>query len=73
MIFWIIFDKYYKVNLNKNNNDYYLIDELINKWNKNKCLIFDKSENIFIFFKLILVCLSPFIIHLHCLLRAMCI
>lgn len=62
MIFWIIFDKYYKVNLNKNNNDYYLIDELINKWNKNKCLIFDKSENIFIFFKLILVCLSPFII-----------
>ena len=61
-IFWIIFDKYYKNNMNKTNNDYYLIDELLNKWNKNKCLIFDKKENIYIFLKLLLTCFSPLII-----------
>ena len=60
--FWILFDKYYKKNLNKNTNDYYLIDELLNKWNKNKCLIFDKKENIYIFFKSLFICFSPIIL-----------
>ena len=59
IIFWIIFDKYYKNNLNKTSNDYYLIDELLNKWNKNKCFIFDKKENIYIFIKVLFTCVSP--------------
>ena len=61
--FWIMFDKYYKKNLNKNSNDYYLIDELLNKWNKNKCLIFDKKENIYIFFKSAFICFFPITIY----------
>ena len=61
IIFWIILDKYYKINLNKDNNDYYIIDELLNKWNKNKCLMFDRKENMYIFLKILFVCLSPFI------------
>ena len=59
IIFWIIFDKYYKNNLNKTSNDYYLIDELLNKWNKNKCFIFDKKENIYIFNRTLFICVSP--------------
>ena len=62
IIFWIVFDKYYKINLSENNNNYYLIDELLNKWNKNKCLLFDKKENIYIFLKAIVFCLSPLIV-----------
>ena len=62
ILFWIIFDKYYKNNLNKSNNDYYLIDELLNRWNKNKCYIFDKKENAYIFFKAVFVCFWPLII-----------
>ena len=62
LIFWILFDKYYKKSLNKNTNDYYLIDELLNKWNKNKCLIFDKKENIYIFIKSLFICFSPIIL-----------
>ena len=59
ILFWIIFDKYYKNNLNKTSNDYYLIDELLNKWNKNKCFIFDKKENIYIFIRTLFICVSP--------------
>ena len=62
IIFWNIFDKYYKNNMNNPNNDYYLIDELLNKWNKNKCFILDKKENVYIFIKFLLVCLSPIFI-----------
>ena len=62
ILFWIIFDKYYKNNLNKTSNDYYLIDELLNKWNKNKCFIFDKKENIYIFMRTLFICVSPLII-----------
>ena len=47
--------------MSENNNNYFLIDELLNKWNKNKCLLFDKKENIYIFLKAIVFCLSPLI------------
>ena len=42
-----------------NNNDYYLIDELINNWNKNKCFLFHKKSNLFIIIKIIVVCSLP--------------
>ena len=48
ILFWIIFDKYYKNNLNETSNDYYLIDELLNKWSKIKALFLIKKK-IFIF------------------------
>ena len=61
-IFWFLSDKYYKKNISSLNNDYYLIDELINNWNKNKCYLFQKKENIFKIFKLIIICISPIIL-----------
>ena len=61
-LFWSLTDKYYKGNLDKSNNDYYLIDELINNWNKNKCFIFDKKSNIFVIIKAIFLCSSPLLL-----------
>lgn len=61
-IFWFLSDKYYKKNINKTNNDYYLIDELINNWNKNKIFLFQKKENIIKITKSIILCLSPIIL-----------
>ena len=61
-LFWSLTDKYYKGNLDKSNNDYYLIDELINNWNKNKCFIFDKKSNIFVVIKTIFLCSSPLLL-----------
>ena len=59
-LFWSFSDKYYKKNMNKlNNNDYYLIDELINNWNKNKCFLFHKKSNLFTIIKTIVVCSLP--------------
>ena len=65
-LFWSFSDKYYKKNMNKiNNNDYYLIDELINNWNKNKCFLFIKKSNLFIIIKIIVVCSLPLSIFLY--------
>jgi hypothetical protein len=58
-IFWFLSDKYYKKNISNLNNDYYLIDELINNWNRNKCYLFQKKENVVKNFKSIAVCISP--------------
>lgn len=61
-LFWYFSDKYYKKNMDKLNNDYYLIDELINTWNKNKCFLFHKKGNILNIIKYIIICVSPMII-----------
>lgn len=61
-IFWFLSDKYYKKNISNINNDYYLIDELINNWNRNKCYLFQKKENVLKNFKSIVVCISPLLL-----------
>ena len=48
--------------MDNSNNDYYLIDELINNWNKNKCFLFQKRINIFKIIEYIIICLSPAIL-----------
>ena len=58
-IFWCLFDKYYKKNMDRLNNDYYLIDELINNWNKNKILLFQNKKNIYLLILLGIISLSP--------------
>lgn len=61
-LFWHLSDKYYKRNMSIANNDYYLIDELINNWNKNKNLFFQKKGNIIKIIKSFIICLSPIIL-----------
>ena len=61
LLFWYYLDKNYKANIDKLNNDYFLIDELINTWNKNKCYFFQK-KNIIKLIKLTFICGWPFII-----------
>ena len=63
ILFWSLTDKYYKKNLDKLNNDYYLIDELINNWNKNKSFLLEKKSNILIIIKSIFTCISPSLIY----------
>ena len=61
LLFWYYLDKNYKINIDKLNNDYFLIDELINTWNKNKCYFFQK-KNIIKLIQLFFICGSPLII-----------
>jgi len=61
-LFWIILDKYYKINIDKINNDYYLIDELINNWNKYNCILFKEKGNILKLIITIIIIISPIII-----------
>lgn len=61
LLFWHYLDKNYKVNIDKLNNDYFLIDELINTWNKNRCYLFQR-KNILKLIKLLFICGSPLII-----------
>jgi hypothetical protein len=61
-IFWYFSDKYYKKNMDISNNDYYLLDELINTWNKNKCLLFQKKTNFLKIIEYIIICFSPVIL-----------
>lgn len=61
-LFWHLLDKYYKKNIDKLNNDYYLIDELINNWNKNKSYFFTKKGNILKFLNFLFICVSPIIL-----------
>ena len=68
-IFWFLSDKYYKKNISNLNNDYYLIDELINNWNKNKCYLFQKKENVLKNFGSIVVCICTFIFILFSIFR----
>lgn len=62
ILFWFLLDKYYKKNIDKINNDYYLIDELINNWNKNTCYLFQKKGNILKLIQSVLTYIIPVIL-----------
>ena len=77
MLFWYLIDNKYKKNkiINdkndiKNSNDiaineeYFILDDLINKWTSNRVKTFQNWWNIFIIIGIIVVCLLPFILYL---------